>query len=513
MRLIRALTGMVLVIAVPLVGLLLAVLCLAAAVALYLLEGPMPSSFLIAEGLLALAGLILIAAGAVVAWRSRRPEPVTEGVELLRHQHLGLWQLVDGLAADLGTRPLDGARLVSDVRLETVEEFGAMGLRSGRRILILGWPLLLHLDVTVLRALLAHELAHFGGGGPASRHRRALLALRAIRDGRRTNPAGRAVYHRLLRRGLRRWGDEIRTLELEADARVAPLVGSGPLAYGLWEVGPLDDCWQAYLERVRRLAGAAGRTPADLAGGFHGFLRDTDVVEIRHRSEARLRERRAAVDPHPPLAERLDALRAMPVQQPAHVDRRLSAELITDSAASFREAAQRAFGRPTHERPEAGWDEIFARGHHLIAIEQAIALLEVAGAVSGRPARNLANALEVWDAGYGHAVAERIDREAFRSGSGDRVAVAAMLNLAGEALVARGNHRWGVSWGQPRLLRRDGRPEWLPALSVESGGAIALGSRLVTLGASASFRPEPPTPEPAPAPEGGAQARPAPSGE
>jgi hypothetical protein len=506
---------MVLVIAVPLLALLVAVLCLAAAAALYLLEGLEPVSLLATEGALALLGLILLVAGAVIAWRSRRPEPVTEGLELLRHQHLGLWQLLDGLATDLETRPFDGARLVSDARLESLEEFRAMGLRPGRRILLLGWPLLLHLDVTVLSALLAHELAHFGDGRPRARDRRAMLAFRAIRDGRRTNPVGRAVYDLLLRRCSQRSAPGIRALELEADARVAPLVGAGPLAYGLWEMGPLEDCWQGYLERVRRLTDAAERTPADLAGGFHGFLRDTDVVEIRHRSEAQFSDRRGRFDPHPPLAERLGALRAMSAQQPAQTDRRLAAELISDSATHFSEASRRAFGRPTPERPEAGWDEIFARGHHVVATEQALALFQVAGVISARQVRNLANALEVWDAGYGHAIAERLDRDTFRAGGGDRVAVGAMLNLAGEALVARGTHRWGVSWGQPRLLRQDGRPEWLPALSVESGGAIALGARLVTLGASASFRPELPAP-PGPQSElegGETEARPALAGE
>ncbi len=111
------------------------------------------------------APLLAVWANFVAVRSIVRPEPAkTLSVELASHEHPQIRQLVDGVAADVGTQKADHIILnaepgffVTQGRIETMD-----GVISGR-ILSLGLPSLKGLTEGELKSVLAHEFAHFSG--------------------------------------------------------------------------------------------------------------------------------------------------------------------------------------------------------------------------------------------------------------------------------------------------------------------------------------------------------------
>ncbi len=122
----------------------------------------------------------------------RNPSATFEepGVVLTEDRHPGLWSEVRSLADTVGTSPPDEIRLVPEINAAVHDTSKLLGLIRGKRRLYIGAPLLIGFDRQQLRAVLAHELAHYSRrhtslGGVTFRGQEALAAV-VERFGRRS---------------------------------------------------------------------------------------------------------------------------------------------------------------------------------------------------------------------------------------------------------------------------------------------------------------------------------------
>ena len=116
---------------------------------------------------LAAIGMSAVLVKAVRAALVVRIEP--QGAPLTERDQPALWREIHELAVLAGTRPPDDVRLTAVVNAGVWEEPRLLGLRAGERHLEIGLPLLA-LTVGELRAVLAHELGHYGRGHRVAGH-------------------------------------------------------------------------------------------------------------------------------------------------------------------------------------------------------------------------------------------------------------------------------------------------------------------------------------------------------
>ncbi|HET9656302.1 MAG TPA: M48 family metallopeptidase [Kineosporiaceae bacterium] len=238
-----------------------------------------------------------------------RPE-LPDGIPLTADQAPELWQSVQELAGIAGTEPPAEIVLVEDVNAAVSEDSRLLGLIGGRRRLFLGIPLLVGLDVTQLRSVLAHELGHYSGrhtrlGAVNYRGRVAIV-------GTLSELTGLAAW--LLRQYAKLYfvveAAVSRRQELEADQASASAVGAQAAAGALSEIPVLAAAWNFYLEAYVASAWEDGIAPEDLFGGFTALLAGRTDELTRLRGE-QLPEEHSPWDSHPPIAVRVAALSGM----------------------------------------------------------------------------------------------------------------------------------------------------------------------------------------------------------
>jgi Zn-dependent protease with chaperone function len=138
----------------------------------------------------AMVPLLRTTIGAIRACFVRISPP--QGVTLGRDECRGLWEFVDEVGRAVNAPPLDSIVITGDFGASAAAYSPAWRLRK-QRTLVLGLPVLTTLSTEELRAVVAHELAHFSGahdafGAWVYRTRRGWMALRAALDERRATP-------------------------------------------------------------------------------------------------------------------------------------------------------------------------------------------------------------------------------------------------------------------------------------------------------------------------------------
>ncbi|MEU6641233.1 M48 family metallopeptidase [Saccharomonospora sp. NPDC046836] len=423
------------------------------------------------------------------ALRTRLTPP--EGPDLTRHEQPGLWQLVDELAAQAQTRPPDQIVLVPEINAAVCEDARALGLRAGKRYMMIGLPLLAGLNVGELRSVLAHELGHYGGG-----HTR-LLAV----SYRGAETLGRTVSR--LDSGPARWilngyawlyavvsRSANRTQELQADAYSVAAAGRATAASALRKIATMDLLWEAFGNRYLALPTMAGRTP-DILLGFRHFLEHPRQQHAVAEIEPQVLDSQPSslLDSHPTIRRRIAAIEALP-DSPARPDPRPAWTVLADPARVI-PAAEAQLYINGELGPRASWQEIVQRAGAASAARGA-EMLAKAGHTSGAaPHGTLGEVLQAVQRGD----AERLIRPLLRDGAGPDAVQRGLVELLSDvivcALLEQGRVHHELHWGGGWVVTGQGgelKPEELVAPAVQNPALVPqLAQRLISMGVRMDF--------------------------
>ncbi|WP_242902093.1 M48 family metallopeptidase [Actinomadura terrae] len=433
--------------------------------------------------------------GALVKAARHRPEP-PGGLPAGRAEEPALWAAIDELAGRIGTRPPDEVRFVPDVNAAVSEETRWFGLTARRRHMIIGVPLVEALTVAQLRAVLGHELGHYGGrhtrlGGITYRGSVALeRTLGALEGGAGIGAVLERVFTGYAKLYFRVSQAVRRTQEIEADRYMVELSGREAAAAALRSVRVTAAAWDFFLDRLAAPGTRYGLVPADLLGGFRSLL-----AEPSRRAELRRvldePERRDPYDSHPTLAERLTAIAACPEPAGLIPDDRPATALLADPAALGERLGAAMFGGGA---TALGWDDLAARTARLQADEAALDLLAAAERAGGTPSATLGTVLADLERGAGPALGRDLS-----GGTRDRpeALVGHLRALVSSALQASGRVAARFSWaGDPvTLTGPDGTVIDLEAVVPDGFGPAqvpVLRAWLGEWGVDPAYRPEPP---------------------
>ncbi|MBY8876202.1 M48 family metalloprotease [Actinacidiphila acidipaludis] len=473
------------------------------------------------------------------------------GVALTPAEQPELWQRMGELAQSVGTATFAEIRLIPDANAMVTEEPRLLGLRHGKRRLFLGTPLLLGLSEAELDAVLAHELGHYANGdtrlaatvwaargavertvgtlnerSAAHREREAAEAeAKAARRRARGKPAPvtagasrgadhylSVVYTAYAKLCLRCTEGVSRRQEYAADLVAVRIAGRRSTADALRHLAVLSVATDLYLHRYPAMGWDAGFLPPP--GQVHGGLAHLLADEARRRELDELAPRLADQhgsphDIHPPLAERVATIEALPddgrpLRGTAPAVGLLRAPHTV--LAALEEAELGPDVRTAHRVP---WHELPYRAHRAAQARTAEPLLQATADVAaargatlhGPPA--VGTLLDLVDAGLlpeiaallpRSAVAERSTGRATREFA--RTAFRSRLRaLTVVALADTGHIRWELSWsGAPvRQIVSEGLGDTLEA---------ALDAVIAAPPATAPLRA---LLDSAPLPQGGAQ--------
>ncbi|HZU57641.1 MAG TPA: M48 family metalloprotease [Actinocrinis sp.] len=436
---------------------------------------------------------------------SRSNAPLPDSVLVGREQAPELWEAVERLAQEVGTRPPSQIRLIGDANAMVFEESYLLGLMKGRtRVLYVGAPLLVGLDADELRAVLCHELGHYANNhtrlaalvyrGSASLQG-TLDRLQAIRSNGGMSFAW--ILHAPLSQYARLYYRIAlavnRRQELEADAAAARIAGARTTGDALRSVHAIAASWTAFSSQVIAPMRRAGRLPDDPFSAYRAMLDDPyyrDQFDALRAATPKDSDDRH--DTHPALATRLKALAALEsAADERERDRRLALELIRNREALLRRTSRHTQPPDSERVPWREWLVLVVESRASAparALKRAVARL-LGPAAADAP---VAAVLDCLEAGRRDELAEQLDRAlgvaAPEDAAGNRGAgggsgraadpasdqgeagpagrlLGALFSLVGQALVGIGGAVWHLSWtGNSLLTPRDITAEELAAL-------------------------------------------------
>jgi Zn-dependent protease with chaperone function len=486
MRSIRLRAGLAVVL---LLGIyLLALLVLAGTAGLVWLSIHDPNA-----GSLRVTLVAILAAGAILRgiWEGlrRARDDAPGGEQLPRDQQPELWAVVDELAAVVGTRPPDEIRLIPVVNAAVVEDATWLGLGAGPRRMFIGLPLMQAMDVAELRSVLAHELGHYSKRhtalGPLVFRGHAALANILRHVSRHLFVRGLFLgYAKLYFRVTRKVSRE---QEFEADAAAATIAGRDATISALSRLPAVTAAWSFFLNQYVTPSAKADLTPAGLFAGFAALLaepqRQAELAEI-HPNE---REHQSPYDTHPPLAQRVEALRRLPAGEPSTLSSP-AASLLADSDQLLLALAHDTVAGSLST---ASWDDIAQHIARRNAESVAARLLNAAVSCNPDAPLDTSAVLAALEAGQGPALAATLSSKGTVSERAQLIGWA-MQNLVACALSDAGRLRWTVSWsGSPWRVETDVDIADIPAMTVSAitdpGCAGYLAARLEQLGVAPDY--------------------------
>ncbi|MGW2117537.1 M48 family metallopeptidase [Streptomyces zhihengii] len=370
---LRALRALVLLAGLHLLGLLLLVLLAGTGYLLHLL---VPATLAATLCLVLLLLAIPVVRGLSML---RLSEDDAVGLPVGEADEPRLWATVREVADDLSTRAPTKIVLTAETAATVTERTRLLGLVGGPLRLHLGAPLLQGLNEGQLRALVAHELGRHatdsrlaaldarcqdrvartltlagrrpaGDGGDEHGHMHGDTDdghLHVFATGRPSGPAGGrgpGITHRAAARVRAAWARRCLRATLAAahrrayaaDDTAVRVAGRDATASALRELHALDSAYAYYLH-CYALIGIPARTlppRGRLFGDFGSLLtaRQLELVPLRLRPPA---DPGSAHDPHPPLADRVRRIEALPGDGRADDGTGPAADLLTDPARTY----------------------------------------------------------------------------------------------------------------------------------------------------------------------------------
>lgn len=412
-----------------------------------------------------------------------------------------LWELVRYLAGEAGTAPPDEIRLTAEVNAAVMEETRLLGLRVVRRRMFIGAPLLAGMRENQLTAVLVHELAHYSNqdtrfGGMTYRGQRTMHRTMA-----RLNQS--RFFQRLLAKFFFGYAkcyfrvsrSVCRRQELAADTSAARIAGTDAAASALREVHVLDLAWKFYMKNYTTIGWESGYLPEDFGAGFTALLADpARRVQLEKLRRGPAEDSLSPYDSHPPTAERIRAIEALPTVITTSGDRKASL-LLRHSARVLDSALQDNLVDAARTKTRVDWPTLVHVAARDDAIRATAHLFEVAGTLGGvldHLDEGRLTELAAPDVKSGSGV--RAQRELARMSVHEGLSTAVDLALADAGLA-----RWELSWSAPATLVIDEPHRSAVAGLVDSavaadGSTAGLRAALATTGAGLAYRPTPAAP-------------------
>ncbi|MFC9288749.1 M48 family metalloprotease [Streptomyces sp. NPDC057052] len=348
---------------------------------------------------------VAIVRGMLAFLRAGRLRTVRHAIAVVPDEQPELWALVRAAAEATGERPPEELYLEARVNAAVAEESRLLGLLPGRRRMYVGLPLLVGMTVQQLRGVLAHEFGHYANldtqlGGVIMRGRAAVLHTVDV-FGRSDTWFHRAVgmlyinYAHLYLRTSQAVGRE---QELAADRTAARHAGRDATAAALRALPVLGAAYEHYLTAYAGMGEPVGvlPQPGEVYGGFRRMIGARSPHDITELSAGHRSPRPHKYDSHPPIAERVALIEAMPDDGRAGEpdDERPALILLREAEKTFAALEACTLG-PEDSLPRMSWDDLVMARAVVDAEEWARPLrvaaaralrLEMAGARDGAPA-------------------------------------------------------------------------------------------------------------------------------
>jgi Zn-dependent protease with chaperone function len=267
--------------------------------------------------------------------RTRHPDP---GHRLSRADAPGIWRMVDDLAQEMETRPIDAIFAIPDARINVLEVGRNRDLLRGRgqRCLVLGLGLLPGMTANHLRAILAHEYAHFTNrdtaGGQIARQvhasmQRITVQLTMVGLNNWFSPGWwyASVYSRIF---LLVTMGASRLHEILADRTAARICGVTVFIDALRHIVRQDHIFSAQVRSEMRLAKQEDRPVSNLYA--LPPLDGAESVEAEGRIASTMERPTSTFDTHLSTGERIDLLSRLETPDACGDDPAAVWELLAD---------------------------------------------------------------------------------------------------------------------------------------------------------------------------------------
>ncbi|WP_327728034.1 M48 family metallopeptidase [Streptomyces sp. NBC_00487] len=500
---LRALRALVLLAGFYLLGVIL----LAALVgADYLLYLHAPSSLAAKLYVVSVLLAIPLVRGLFMLRTPRGEEP--PGLPVTEADEPELWRTVRELADAVGTRAPSRIILTADVNAAVSEDARLLGLLPGPRHLYLGVPLLQGLTEAQVRAILAHELGHYSNADTrlaAITVRGRAQVLRTIRhfEERADKTAGRErarlekknakavakgkqakeidttgagltyramarIYTGYAKLYIRATLSGSRRQEYAADTAAARIAGRDATASALREIPALDTAFGFYMNSYATLGAEARLLPprGEFFGGYGRILSARQLELVGLRTELPT-DPTSPYDSHPPIADRVARIEALPADGRADEARGAALGLLADPDRSLAALEDVVLTEDVLRFRRTGdWQELLdgSMAANLSSLDTA---LHRALAMYTKDHPSLPALLKVIDDGQLWQLARRLplsDQAAEAQGRAFREFVRPALADALQGMVlaelsAHSRLRWEFSWSEPAAVRLPPAPD------------------------------------------------------
>ncbi|MET9373251.1 M48 family metalloprotease [Streptomyces sp. NPDC002992] len=500
---LRALRALVLLAGFYLLGLaVLVVLVLIDWAATLWTPGPWALKFYVVTAVLAVPvvrGMLML----------RTPQDeITTGVLVTEADEPKLWRTVRELAEQVGTRAPDEIRLTGEVNAAVSEDSRLLGLLGGRRRLYLGLPLMAGLSEDQLRAVLAHEFGHFvhadtrlsgitargrvqvartvahfeekaGGKVAKERARQEKKAAKRLAKGKKAHEIDTTgvgftfrtmarIYTAYGRFSLRATQADSRRQERAADLAAARIAGRDAAASALREIAVVEAANGFFLDAYATMGAEFGLLPphGEVIGGVRHLLaaRSEELDDLRYDLPTRPA---SPYDSHPPMAERVALLEALPDDGRGARPSQPSLTLLVSPERSLAAVEDVSLTADALRMRRVEWPELVHESMtaHSVSESEPVrsATAEVAGTVSeGSQSGTALNALlDAIDAGKAWEITDRLPKSEQAGAATGRAAREfarpvlrrGLSQLVTDALTEDGRARWQLSWAAPASLR------------------------------------------------------------
>lgn len=385
--------------------------------------------------------LVITGVAAVAVWRAVTvstdfdADLAAHAVQLDPAREPALFARVRELARVVGTRAPDEIWLVGQVNAAVQENARLLGLIPGRRRMLIGAPLLLALSPAQFDAVLAHELGHFSNRDTrfTAVIARGRLSLRAAlesaakgqRRRRRDNGKiktsnvvpGRQTLYRIISAYAKLFflvtQAGARRAEYAADCYSAAVAGREAAATALAAGPAIDAVHYRFLDDFASCGLQFGLAPRaeEFYDGFAQMLADPECRTEMERLRGELPERKhGKYDSHPPTADRIAAIRALPESAPllpSAAPDETAVAILNERQELLTAGAQRLLAEAATGKRAVGWEELVTSASRMWDEQLAKNLSNVSTMLAGRVG-TLPVVLELVDAGQSAALMAKL---------------------------------------------------------------------------------------------------------